>query len=108
DDLHVSYWVRGDVGPLEIPQRAEDEVASAIACHIAQRVPDGATLQTGVGSLPDATLRGLSGHARLGIHSGVLGDAGLDLIERGAVTNACKGLDAGVTVTHISSGTRRL
>jgi acyl-CoA hydrolase len=71
-------------------------------------IADGSTLQFGVGKIPDAILSSLS-HARdLGIHSGLINDAVVDLIECGAVTNRGKGLDPGVTVTNQLIGTQRL
>jgi acyl-CoA hydrolase len=107
-DLRVAQWVRAEAAPLEVPPVPGDASANAIARHLAQRIPDGATLQVGVGGLPDAMLRGLAGHAGLGIHSGVLGDAGKALMQSGAVDNSRKGSDAGVTVTNTVIGSRSL
>src|SRR5262249_51343654 len=71
-------------------------------------IADGSTLQFGVGRIPDAILSSLSHARHLGIHSGLINDAVLDLIESGTVTNARKGLDAGTTVTNQVIGTQRL
>src|SRR3546814_21000512 len=62
-----------------------DPVAMAIARHIAPWVRNGATLQTGLGKIPGAVLRGLTDHRNLHIHSGLIGDAVLDLLEAGAL-----------------------
>lgn len=107
-DLRITHWVDGDEAPLEAESAPEDETTRAIAQHLAPCIPDRATLQTGVGALPDAMLRRLSGHRGLGIHSGVLSDAFLDLLEGGAADNAHKGLDAGVSVANTVYGTARL
>jgi acetyl-CoA hydrolase len=71
-------------------------------------VPDGATIQFGVGGTPDAVLDSLAGKHDLGVHSGLISDAVLDLIEAGVVTNVRKPIDTGVTVTGCIVGTERL
>src|SRR3546814_1633014 len=61
-----------------------------------------------IGGLPSAVCAALAGHRDLGIHSGIITDAAVDLIEAGVVTNAAKGVDPGLTVTGGLFGTRRL
>jgi acyl-CoA hydrolase len=79
-----------------------DAVTEAIAGHVAALVPDGATLQTGLGKVPGAVLRALSGRRGLRIHSGLIGDAVMDLELAGA-------LAAGAAVTAgVAIGTERL
>lgn len=99
-DLRVDIRVRAEHPPLEVPRSRIDAVSAAIGRHVAALVPDGATVQTGVGSLPDATLDALRGHRHLGMHSGILGDAGIDLIRCGALDNSRKACDAGVSVVN--------
>jgi acyl-CoA hydrolase len=94
--------------PLEWPSTGFDEVSRCIAEHAAGLVRDGSTLQFGVGKIPDAILASLSHVRGLGIHSGLINDAVVDLIECGAITNAGKGIDAGITVTNQLVGTQRL
>ena len=94
--------------PLELPSTGLDEVSRRIAKHAAGIIPDGSTLQFGVGKIPDAILASLSHVRGLGIHSGLINDAVVDLIECGAITNAGKGIDAGITVTNQLIGTQRL
>jgi acetyl-CoA hydrolase len=79
-----------------------------IAEIVASFIPDRATVQLGIGALPVAVCRALAGHRGLGIHSGVVPDALVDLVETGAVTNAHKGIDVGVSVTGGLFGSRRL
>jgi acetyl-CoA hydrolase len=80
-----------------------------IAAHIVPLIPDGAVLQIGIGTLPNAVLSGLVGHRNLGIHSGVIGDSVLtELIERGVVNNSTKHVDRGISVTGALFGTSRL
>jgi acyl-CoA hydrolase len=92
----------------EAPSRGHDDTDSAIAGLVAALIDDGDTLQIGVGSLPDAVLESLSGHADLGFHTGMITDGVLSLIERGVVTGAKKEIDHGLVVTGAALGTRTL
>jgi len=105
-DLRVDCWVRADTPPLALPLAKNDPVAAAIAEHVASLVPDGATLQVGVGALPDTMLIALRSHRHLGLHSGVLGDAGVRLMQEGAIDNSLKGVDHGISVTNTLCGSR--
>jgi 4-hydroxybutyrate CoA-transferase len=80
----------------------------AIGEHAAQLVPDGATLQMGIGAIPDAVLRRLRHKHDLGIHSEMFSDGVVDLIEAGAVTNRRKHVHPGRTVTSFVVGSKRL
>jgi acyl-CoA hydrolase len=91
-----------------MPDPAVSDVDRIIAEKVAAIVPNGATIQLGVGSLPAAIAAALHSHQDLGVHSGVVSDVLVDLIEAGVVTNARKGIDAGVTVTGGLFGTERL
>lgn len=92
----------------EAPSRPGDAVDDAIARNVAELIDDGATLQTGVGSLPDAVLRHLAGHRDLGFHTGMIADGVIDLIEAGAVTGAKKERDTGLVVTGAAIGSEAL
>jgi acetyl-CoA hydrolase len=83
-------------------------VERQVAAHVAALVPEGATIQLGVGTLPDAVLEALAGHRDLGVHSGMLTSAVLPLLESGAVTNARKPIDTGVTVAGLLIGDEKL
>jgi acyl-CoA hydrolase len=87
---------------------ATSEEEFAIARRVAGLIPDGATLALGVGRLPDRVLAQLNGHRDLGVHSAVLTDQVVGLIEEGAVTNARKPFDRGVSVGGLLMGRRRL
>jgi len=91
---------------LRVP--APGPVERAIAAHVATVVQDGDTLQMGIGALPDAILAALHDRRDLGVHSGMITDGVLDLIEAGVVTNARKPTDTGRTVTGAIVGTQRL
>jgi acyl-CoA hydrolase len=80
----------------------------AIGAHIAALVPDGATLQMGIGAIPDAALRRLTDKNDLGIHTEMFSDAAVDLMEAGVVNNRLKHVHRGRTVTSFINGSRRL
>ncbi|MBO2447745.1 acetyl-CoA hydrolase/transferase family protein [Actinomadura barringtoniae] len=94
--------------PVEVPPAKIGETDEAIARHAADYIEDGSVIQTGVGAVPDAILRLLHDRADLGVHSGMLGDGLVDLVEAGVVTNARKSVDRGVSITGALIGTRRL
>ena len=98
-------------GPDPIPepeQRHLTDQERAIGRHCAELVDDGATLQLGIGTLPDATLLALSDHHRLGIHSEMLSDAVVDLVEKGVITGEAKRVHPGKIVAGFAFGTRKL
>jgi acyl-CoA hydrolase len=77
-----------------------------IAEYVAGLIEDGATVQIGLGSLPDAVLAGLAGHRDLGIHSGLISDGVVELMRSGVITNARKSRDRGVAVAGLLIGSR--
>lgn len=96
-------------GPLvELTRAPIGAEAQAIAEHALTQVPDEATLQFGIGAVPEALMSLLTQRRELGIHSGMIGDGIMELVESGAVTNAKKTADRGLTITAEVMGTRRL
>ena len=93
---------------LEVPARRIGPVERAIAAHVARLVPDRATIELGIGQIPEAVTRALGGKQGLGIHSGAIGDGVAELIEAGIVDNRHKEIDEGVTVATMLMGTRQL
>lgn len=93
---------------LEAPQGSPDELSKAIARNITGLIPNGATLQLGIGSIPDAVLHFLTGHRDLGIHTEMFSDGIIPLIEKGIVTNNKKTLHAGKIVASFVLGSRKL
>ncbi|ETW99247.1 MAG: hypothetical protein ETSY1_15710 [Candidatus Entotheonella factor] len=91
---------------VEVPYRRASAAESRIAEQIVDMIPHGATLQFGIGGVPDVVLRGLTGHKDMGIHTGILTEAAQVLIETGVVTNRFKGIDEGQTVTAYLAGSR--
>lgn len=100
--------VETDRALAQAPVREPDAVERRIAEHVAGLVEDGDTVQLGVGSLPNAVLEALGGHADLGVHSGMITDGVLGLVEKGVVTGARKEIDPGTVVTGTALGSTRL
>ena len=88
--------------------KAPTPIDDAIGEHAARLVPDGATLQMGIGAIPDAVLRRLYGKHDLGIHTEMFSDGVVDLAEAGVITNRRKHLHPGRIITSFVLGTRRL
>jgi len=105
-DIHWLVPVNTPI--LELPSEEPDAVSNAIAEHVASLVPDGATVQTGIGKIPRAVLHALSGRVDLGIHTEMLSDPVIDLVEAGVITGKRKTLLPGKIVTSFVMGTRRL
>ncbi|MEQ9334392.1 acetyl-CoA hydrolase/transferase C-terminal domain-containing protein [Thalassobaculum sp.] len=108
DDLEIALTVETSRPLAELAPARIGPVEERIAELVAGRIPDGAVIQTGIGAMPDAILSALAGHRDLGVHSGMLGDRIADLIEAGAVSNARKPFDTGITVGGSLFGTARL
>jgi acetyl-CoA hydrolase len=108
DDDDIDVLVEADERIVDMPDPQPSEAERAVAAQVAALIPDRATVQLGVGTLPAAVSGALRDHRELGVHSGVVSDALVDLVERGVVTNAHKGRDAGRTVTGGLFGTQRL
>jgi acyl-CoA hydrolase len=87
------------------PVRPEDAAMGRI---IAEMIPDGATLQLGIGGVPSAVARALTGHKDLGIHTEMFVDAMVDLIEAGVATGRRKTLHAGKAVFAFAAGSQRM
>jgi acyl-CoA hydrolase len=94
--------------PAQYPAPAPGPVDAAIAAHLAALIPDGATLQLGIGTIPSAVARRLAGHRDLGVHSGTITDAIAELIQAGVITGARKSTDRGLVITGMLMGTSAL
>ncbi len=109
--IHVSkldYIVPVDY-PLEETRLSEPtDLSKCIATHIARLIPDGATLQTGIGAIPDAVLAQLGTHQHLGIHTELFSDGVIDLVEKGVIDGERKSLHPGKVISSFMIGTRRL
>jgi acetyl-CoA hydrolase len=100
--LRVSYPV------IEVRETPPGPAERAIGEHVARMIPDGATLQVGLGTLPDAVLEALAGKKDLGLHSGTIADGVAKLVDAGVITNRLKPIDTGLNITAGLIGTKRL
>ena len=104
----IDLAVEVDVPPYERPVGDIGEVERRIGAHVAELVPDGATLQLGIGAIPAATALFLRDKQDLGIHTEMFTDSVVDLVEAGAITGAAKERNRGKIVTAFVMGSRRL
>ena len=99
-DCPLSEYAMGDEGDQDVIER--------IAAHIAGLIPDGATMQLGIGALPNAVLKHLYAKKDLGIHSELISDGVIDLVEAGAINCSRKTLHPGKIICGFLLGTKRL
>lgn len=111
--IHVSnidYIVPVDYDLPELPmgEGKPSETVEKIAGHIAELIPDEATMQMGIGAVPDAVLKYLYDKKDLGIHTELFSDGVIDLVEAGVITNAKKTIHPGKIIAGFILGTKRL
>jgi acetyl-CoA hydrolase len=94
--------------PLELPMRPPAAVDRTIAEHVARLIPDRATIELGLGAIPEAVAGALGEKRGLGVHSGAIGDGIAALMAAGVVDNRHKEIDPGVTMATMLMGTRRI
>jgi acetyl-CoA hydrolase len=104
----IDVLVNGDARIIDMPDPQPSAVEALVARHVAGLIPDRATIQLGVGTLPVAVAQALRDHRALGVHSGVVSDVLVELAIGGVVTNEYKTIDPGYTVTGGLFGTQRL
>lgn len=104
----IDYGVEVNAPPAAVPLPKIGEVERAIAARIAALVPDRATIQMGIGAIPTAVALALTSHRDLGIHTEMITDVVVELVERGVVTGAYKEVDRGKIVSAFLTGTQRL
>ena len=104
----VSGWIETDRPLPEVPPAEPSDVDERIAALVAERVPDGATIQIGIGSIPNAILQQLSGHRDLGVHTELLSDGIVPLVESGVVNGTKKRRRPTKMVATFALGTRTL
>lgn len=104
----IDLLVESNISFPDAPASVPGPVEQAIGQHVAALVEDGATLQTGIGVIPDAVLAQLRERRDLGIHTGSIGDGIAALCEAGVITNARKTIDVGITVGGVIIGSERV
>jgi acyl-CoA hydrolase/GNAT superfamily N-acetyltransferase len=104
----IDSIVPSDRPVLEAVPAEPDDMAQRIGRHIAKLVVDGATLQLGIGTIPDAVLQFLTDFKGLGVHTEMFSDGIIPLVERGVIDNSQKTLHRGKIVASFVMGSRRL
>lgn len=91
--------------PIQLAPPKIGPIEQAIAANVGCYIGDGSVLQIGVGAIPEAVMQGIADRRDLGLHTGLVGDSLVGLIERGIITNATKPFDTGMSVTGVLLGT---
>ncbi len=105
---NIDFFLEADEELPEWRSEGEDEVTRKIARYVAQLVEDGATLQLGVGNVPDSVCQALRGHKHLGFHSELFSDGAMDLMKCGALDNSRKPINTGLSVASFARGSQAL
>jgi acyl-CoA hydrolase len=111
NQIHVSQvagWVEADYPLVEVQPAATTAIDDRIGAFVADRIPNGATIQVGIGSIPNALLSALQAHRDLGVHTELITDGIVELVEQGVVTGVNKMNNRTKTVGTFVLGTRRL
>jgi len=103
----VKFAVEHSHPLIELKKTEIDKVSEEIASHAVDLIPDGATLQVGIGAIPNAILHFLKDRKDLGIHTGTISDTMAELLARGVITNGRKEIDRGKAVTTMAMGTNQ-
>jgi 4-hydroxybutyrate CoA-transferase len=109
--IHISkidYCIEVNYELPEVKPLPSSPLQDRVAEHIAALIPDGATLQTGIGGIPDAVLCRLTDHKNLGIHTELFSDGVMRMIEAGVITNGAKTLHTGKVIAGFVIGSRAL
>lgn len=104
--ITAAVYAEDAIHEVHSPQLSETEIA--IGKHVAALVEDGATLQMGIGAIPDAVLKFLNHHKNLGIHTEMFSDGVLPLVESGVINGSAKRKHPGKIVSSFAMGTRKL
>jgi acyl-CoA hydrolase len=111
NQIHISQvvgWSEVDYPLIEAHTPLVTDADETIAALVAERIPNGATIQAGIGGMPNALLAMLKGHRDLGVHTELLSDGVIDLVEAGVITGTQKVLRRGKIVATLALGSRRL
>lgn len=107
NSFDAAVWVEEDLPEVSYAD-SHNEMTNQIGKIVAGLVDDGATLQMGIGTIPDAVLKNLTNHKNLGIHTEMFSDGVIPLIENGVINNSQKKIVNGYCVTSFLTGTRKL
>jgi acyl-CoA hydrolase len=105
--INALVWYESELPEVDYSSKTNEGIIQ-IGKNVASLIEDGATLQMGIGSIPDQVLQNLFGHKNLGIHTEMLSDGVISLLEKGIINNSLKKLNIGRSVTGFMLGTRKL
>ncbi|PID88683.1 MAG: 4-hydroxybutyrate CoA-transferase [Bacteroidia bacterium] len=105
---NIDIFTEDDTPLIEALFTEPNEVEIAIGKNVANLIEDGATLQMGIGAIPNAVLAQLGNHKNLGIHTEMFADGVLPLVEKGVINGANKGIDVGKMVSTFLMGSQTL
>ena len=95
-----------DAPPVAMEFGEPTAIEAAIGAHVANEIPDGATLQIGVGGIPNAILNGIKHHQHLGLHTEAMTDGVIRLIKEGVIDNSLKKVHPGISVASLALGSK--
>ena len=103
----ITAMCRGDVPLVEVPTPVPNEIETKIGNYVASEIPDGATIQIGVGGIPNAVINALRNHQHLGLHTVAITDGVLPLLESGVIDNSLKKVLPGKSVGSLALGSKQ-
>jgi acyl-CoA hydrolase len=106
--FNAMVWSDQELPEVLYATDASDEVSNNIGKYCASLIEDGATLQMGIGTIPDAVLKCLHNHKNLGVHTEMFSDGVIPLVESGVINNSQKVIMPGILVTGFLVGSRKL
>jgi len=107
DSIHAMVYNESELPEVDYSFNVSESITT-IGRNVASLVEDGATLQLGIGTIPDQVLMNLQHHKNLGLHTEMLSDGVIPLIKNGIINNSLKKLNVGRSVTGFMAGTRKL
>ncbi len=111
NQIHVSQvvgWSEVDEPLVDVAPAQPKDADRRIAALIAERIRDGSCLQSGIGAIPNAVMSALTGHRNLGLHTELLSDGIIELVEAGVINGVAKSLNRTKSIGTFALGTRRL
>ena len=105
--INALVWQEAELPEIDYSGHVSD-IVEKIGVEVASLIENGATLQLGIGNIPDQVLKNLTGHKDLGLHTEMLSDGVIPLIQSGVINNRKKKLNSGRSVTSFINGTRKL
>lgn len=110
--IHTDRFAKMVFHPAELHEEfygdKMGDTEMAIGKNVAELIEDGSTLQMGIGTIPDAVLKYLTGHKNLGVHTEMLSDGVITLVEKDIINNKCKNIHPNKSVTSFALGSRKL